>query len=383
MPQQPSTVAPPKVLVVDDTPQNVKLLADLLGVKGYGVTTAATGEEALACVAAEMPDLILLDVMMPGMSGYDVCRTLRADPATALLPIVLVTSLDPHQERVKGIDAGADDFLSKPINQPELFARVKSLLRIKRLHDETQRQKQELLGWAATLESRVAQAVTEVERLSRLKRFFSPRLAERIVDGGENDPLQSHRREIVVVYLDLRGFTAFAESWEPEELMRALAAYHAAMGAIVIAYDATLERFTGDGMVLFLGDPEPVDDATRKAVALAAEMRDAALELSASWKKRGLDLGLAIGIAKGFATVGAIGFEGRIDYGAIGTVTNLAARLCQHARGGEIILSQRIHSEVSDAVATEDLGELILHGFARPQRAYRCLAHRTDGAGAA
>jgi adenylate cyclase len=261
---------------------------------------------------------------------------------------------------------------------------VNSLLRIKRLHDETQRQKQELLAWAATLESRVANAIAEVERLSRLKRFFSPRLAERLVEGGADDPLQSHRREIVVVFLDLRGFTAFAESWEPEELMRALGAYHAAMGAIVNAYDATLERFTGDGMVLFLGDPEPVDDATHKAVALAAEMRDAALELSARWKKRGLDLGLAIGIAKGFATVGAIGFEGRIDYGAIGTVTNLAARLCQHGRGGEIILSQRIHSEVSDTVVTEDLGELMLHGFARPQRAYRCVAPaRTDGPGAA
>jgi adenylate cyclase len=361
------------ILVVDDIPQNVKLLADLLGFKGYAVVTASSGEEALAKVATEKPDLVLLDVMMPGMSGYDVCRRLRADPETALLPIVLCTSLDPLQERINGIAAGADDFLSKPINQPEMFARVASLLRIKRLHEQTQRQAAQLADWSATLERRVAEQVAENERLSRLKRFFSPKLAELIVEGGGDDPLKSRRREIVVVYTDLRGFTAFAETSEPEELMRTLGAYHAAMGRLVLAHEATLERFTGDGMMVFLGDPVPVDHAAEKGVALALEMRDAAEELSAKWKKRGVDLGLGIGVAQGFATVGAIGFEGRIDYGAIGTVTNLAARLCQHAKAGEIIVSQRVYAEVSEFVVTEDLGELQLHGFARPAHAYRCL----------
>ncbi len=362
-----------RILVVDDIPQNVKLLADLLGFKGYAVVTASNGEEALARVAAEKPDLVLLDVMMPGMSGYDVCRRLRADPETALLPIVLCTSLDPQQERINGIAAGADDFLSKPINQPEMFARVASLLRIKRLHEQTQRQAAQLADWSATLERRVAEQVAENERLSRLKRFFSPKLAELIVEGSGDDPLKSRRREIVVVYTDLRGFTAFAETSEPEELMRTLGAYHAAMGRLVLAHEATLERFTGDGMMVFLGDPVPVDHAAEKGVALALEMRDAAEELSAKWKKRGVDLGLGIGVAQGFATVGAIGFEGRIDYGAIGTVTNLAARLCQHAKAGEIIVSQRVYAEVSEFVVTEDLGELQLHGFARPARAFRCL----------
>ena len=362
-----------RILVVDDIPQNVKLLADLLGVKGYAVATAVNGEEALAKVAAERPDLVLLDVMMPGMSGYDVCRRLRADPATALLPVVLCTSLDPQQERINGIAAGADDFLGKPINQPELFARVQSLLRIKRLHDETQRQAAQLADWSATLERRVAEQVQENERLSRLKRFFSPKLAEMIIDGTGEDPLKSRRREIVVVYCDLRGFTAFAETTEPEELMRTLGSFHAAMGNLVLAHEATLERFTGDGMMVFLGDPVPVENAAAKGVALALAMRAAALELSAQWKKRGVDLGLGIGVAQGYATVGAIGFEGRIDYGAIGTVTNLAARLCQHAKAGEILISQRIYAEVSDTVATEDLGELTLHGFARPMRAFRCI----------
>ncbi len=362
-----------KILVVDDIPQNVKLLADLLGVKGYRVTTASNGEEALAKVASDKPDLILLDVMMPGMSGYDVCRRLRADPETALLPIVLCTSLDPQQERLNGIAAGADDFLGKPINQPELFARVASLLRIRRLHEETQRQAVQLADWGATLERRVAEQVAENERLSRLKRFFSPKLADLIVEGGSEDPLKSRRREIVVVMCDLRGFTAFAETAEPEELMQTLGAYHAAMGRLVLAHEATLERFTGDGMMVFLGDPVPMDNAAERAVVLSVAMREAALELSAKWKKRGVDLGLGIGVAQGFATVGAIGFEGRIDYGAIGTVTNLAARLCQYAKAGEIVISQRVYAEVSEIIETEDLGELTLHGFARPARAFRCM----------
>jgi adenylate cyclase len=367
-----------KILVVDDIPQNVKLLADLLGVKGYAVATASSGEEALAKVAAEKPDLILLDVMMPGMSGYDVCRQLRADPETALLPIVLCTSLDPRAERINGIAAGADDFLGKPINQPELFARVASLLRIKELHEQTKRQAAQLAEWSATLERRVAEQVAENERLSRLKRFFSPKLAELIVNGGGEDPLKSRRREIVVIYCDLRGFTAFAETSEPEELMRTLGSFHGAMGRIVLAHDATLERFTGDGMMVFLGDPVPVDNAASRAVTIALEMRSAALELSASWKKRGVDLGLGIGVAQGFATVGAIGFDERIEYTAIGTVTNLAARLCQHAKAGEIIVSQRVYAEVSDQVETEDLGELQLHGFARLTHAYRCLGPRSS-----
>ena len=276
-----------KILVVDDIPQNVKLLVDLLTLKGYAVVTASSGEEALAKVASEKPDLVLLDVMMPGMSGYDVCRRIRADPETALLPVVHCTSLDPQQERINGIAAGADDFLSKPINQPELFARVASLLRIKRLHEQTQRQARQLADWSATLEQRVAEQVAENERLSRLKRFFSPKLAELIVEGSGEDPLKSRRREIVVVYSDLRGFTAFAETSEPEELMRTLGSFHGAMGRLVLAHEATLERFTGDGMMVFLGDPVPVENAAEKGIALALAMRSAALELGGDLAEAG------------------------------------------------------------------------------------------------
>ena len=216
-----------RILVVDDTPLNVKLLADLLRVKGFTVTTAASGPEALDRIATERPDLVLLDVMMPGMSGYEVCARLRANPETARLPVVMVTSLDAVHERVKGIEVGADDFLSKPVNQPELLARVRSLLRIKELDDA-------LAGLNRELEQRVTEQVTQLERLGRLKRFFSPALAEAILAGGADDPLKTHRREIAVVFLDLRGFTAFAETAEPEEVMGVLREYHAEMGRLIL-----------------------------------------------------------------------------------------------------------------------------------------------------
>jgi adenylate cyclase len=357
---------PARVLVVDDVPVNVKLLADLLTVKGYEVVTAAGGAEALEKVAKEQPGLVLLDVMMPGMSGYDVCRKIRENSATAMLPVVMVTALDPLQERVKGIEAGADDFLTKPINQPELLARVKSLLRIKQLHDE-------LADWNRTLAQRVEQQLAQLDRLGRLKRFFSPHLAELIVSGDAEDPLRSHRREITVVFLDLRGFTAFAEMAEPEEVMGVLREYHAAMGRVILEHEGTLERFTGDGMMIFFNDPLPVPDAPERAVRMAVVMRARVDELLVKWRKRGYDLDFGVGIAQGYATIGAIGFEGRMDYGAIGTVTNLAARLCGEAKPGQILIAQRVLGAVDTLVQVEELGGLTLKGFSRPVPAYNVL----------
>jgi class 3 adenylate cyclase len=352
-----------RILVVDDTPVNVKLLADLLGATGYTVITAASGKEALARVETERPDLVLLDVMMPGMTGYEVCRTLRANPATAMLPVVMVTALDPAQERVKGIEAGADDFLGKPINQPELLARVRSLLRVKALHDQ-------LGELNRTLEARVAAQVAELENLGRLKRFFSPQLAEAILSGGAEDPLKSHRREITVVFVDLRGFTAFAETAEPEEVMAVLREYHAAMGAVILAHDGTLERFTGDGMMIFFNDPVVVENPSERAVRMAVAMRARVGELATSWRKLGYDLDFGVGIAQGYATLGAIGFEGRWDYAAIGTVTNLAARLCGEARPGQILISRRVYAVVEQLIEAVPVGELSLKGFSRPIPTY-------------
>jgi len=350
--------APARILVVDDTPANIKLLGDLLAAKGYAVVTAVNGEEALAKLAAEKPDLVLLDVMMPGISGYDVCRRIRAEPATALLPVVMCTSLDPQQERVKGIEAGADDFLSKPVNQPELFARVKSLLRVKALHDE-------ITSLNASLEKRVAEQVGEIERLARLKRFVSPRVGDLIVAGEVDDPLKTHRREITVVFTDLRGFTAFSETAEPEEVMGVLREYHAVLGRIVLAHEGTVEHFAGDGVMILFNDPLPVAEPELAAVRMALEMRAEVAKLAAGWKKRGHDLGFGVGIANGYATLGAIGFEGRRDYGAIGPVTNLAARLCGEAKAGQVLIAQRVYGKIEEKLETEHVGELTLKGFSR------------------
>ena len=363
-----------KVLVVDDVAKNVKLLADLLGVKGYRAITAASGAEALALIEAERPDLVLLDVMMPGMSGYEVCQAIRANPAHAMMPVVLVTALDPAQERAKGLESGADDFLSKPVNQAELLARVRSLLRIKTLYDEVNRQRDELAQWNRTLEQRVADGVSQLEKVGRLKRFFSPQLAELIVAGGADDPLKSHRREITVVFLDLRGFTAFTETADPEEVMGVLSEYHAAMGRLVLEHEATLERFSGDGIMVFFNDPVPIPDPAPRAARMALAMQREVARLSNGWKKRGYDLLMGVGVAQGFATIGGIGFPGRIDYGAIGTVTNLAARLCGEARGGEILVSQRVCALLEEVFRTEPAGELALKGFHRPVPAFRVLA---------
>jgi class 3 adenylate cyclase/CheY-like chemotaxis protein len=348
-----------KILVVDDTANNVKLLKDLLTMKGYAVVTASSGPEGLEQIEKERPDLVLLDVMMPGMNGYDVCRRIRENPATGVLPVVMVTALDPGPERIKGLEAGADDFLTKPINQPELLARVRSLLRIKELWDQ-------VTELNRTLEQRVSEQVAQLERLTRLKRFFSPQLAELIVGGDAEDPLKSHRREITVVFLDLRGFTAFAETAEPEEVMNVLREYHAEMGRLVLEHEGTLERFTGDGMMIFFNDPLPVPNPAERAIRMALAMSERVAVMAQGWRKRGFDLDFGVGLAQGYATIGAIGFEGRWDYGAIGTVTNLAARLCGEAKPGQILVSRRMVGTVEDLVEAEPVGELSLKGFLRP-----------------
>ncbi len=364
------------VLVVDDTPHNVKLLADLLAIKGYRVATAVNGDEALAKVASEKPDLVLLDIMMPGLSGYDVCQRLRANPGTALLPVVLVTSLDPQQERVKGIEAGADDFISKPINQAELFARVRSLLRVKALQDEVRRQAESLKEWNVKLEERVAEQVAELDRMSQLKRFFSAPVADAIVSAGENSILALHRREICYVFLDLRGFTAFTDAAEPEEVQAVLHDYHAAMGTLISRHEGTLDRFAGDGILIFFNDPIPVSEPGKRAAEMTVAMQQSFAPLRARWLKLGYDLDLGIGIAKGFATLGAFGFEGRFDYTAIGGVVNLASRLCSEAQPGQILIDRRARAALDDEWDCDPVGPLTLKGYAQPVPAFLLKGRR-------
>ena len=357
---------PARILVVDDNPANVDILRMRLEAQGYDIKIAVDGEDALSAVKEHQPDLILLDVMMPKLDGIEVCRRLRADPDVPFIPIVLVTAKSDSKDIVAALEAGGDEYLTKPLDHAALGARVKSMLRIKALHDTVQ-------DWGSTLEQRVTEQVAQLESLGRLKRFFSPQLAELILAGGAEDPLKSHRREVVVVFLDLRGFTAFAETSEPEEVMGVLREYHAEMGQIILACEGTLERFTGDGMMVFFNDPVPVPDPAQRAVRMSVAMHERLAPVTAKWRKRGIDLSLGVGIAQGFATIGAIGFEGRWDYGAIGTVTNLAARLCGEARPGQTLISTRVLGSVEGLAEIEPLGELQLKGFLKPVSAYNVV----------
>lgn len=368
------------ILVVDDVPENVRLLEAVLVPRGYTVVSATTGEEALERVASERPDLILLDVVMPGMDGYAVCRALRGDAATEMLPVIMVTSsIGP--EKMKAIEAGADDFIPKPFNHAELLTRVRSLLRIKRYHDTIEAQAAELRELNRTLEGRVSEAVEEIERLGRLQRFLSPQLAKAIVSSGEETILRSHRREVAVLFCDLRGYTGFADSVEPEDLMAVLREFHAAVGQLVHRFDATVGTLAGDGVEVFFNDPIQCPDPALRAVEMALALREEMAELTPRWRKRGYELDFGVGIALGYATCGEIGFEGRSDYAAIGTVTNLAARLCDEAAGGKILISPRTYAEVEDDVEVEPIPELSLKGFAKPVAAVNVVGVRGEQRG--
>lgn len=352
-----------RILVVDDQRTNAEMVAGLLRNLGYEVEIVFDGASALERVRNYPIDLMIADILMPGMDGYELCRLLRAEPATALLPVVLITALDPQVERVKGIEAGADDFLSRPVNWAELFARVKRLLRVKALQDE-------IKNLNARLEERVRGQVGQLERLSRLKRFFSPQVADAIVAGGE-DILKPHRREITAVFLDLRGFTAFTDRADPEEVLDLLRAYHATLGRTVEEFGGTLEHFAGDGVMIFFNDPFPIDRPAERAVRMATALQRAFRPIAKAWEKLGHGVGLGIGIAQGDATLGVIGFEERWEYAAIGNVPNLAARLCGKARAGEIILDAQTEREIAHLAEVEPIGPLSLRGFQQPVPAFK------------
>lgn len=364
-----------KILAVDDIPQNLRLMEAVLVPNGYEVVLAATGEEALLKTLTEKPDLVLLDIMLPGIDGYEVCRRLRADPKTSFLPVVMVTA-SGLPEKVKAIEAGADDFIAKPFDQPELLARVKSLLRVKTYHDESERQKAELAEWNRTLEQRVQEQVDELGRLGRLRRFLSPQIAELVMSQGAEALLAGHRREITVVFADLRGFTAFSETAEPEEALGVLRSYQAAMGEVIFHHGGTVEHFAGDGIMVFFNDPVEIAEPQLQATRMALAMQERFAELRAGWKKRGHDLGLGIGIAVGYATLGRIGFEGRFDYGAIGMVVIQGSRLSSAAKASEILVTSRVHAAVEDRVVADSAGELELKGFHQPVPAFRVTGVR-------
>jgi adenylate cyclase len=359
----------PLILIVDDLPQNVRLLDAVLSPKGFRVATASSGEEALDVLSKEHPDLVLLDILMPGMDGYEVCRRIREDPETAFLPVIMITA-SGGEEKIRAIEAGADDFVNKPFDQAELLARVRSLVRVKRYHDTIENQAAELARWNRELEQRVQDQIEQLERVGRLRRFLPAQLADLIVSSGDESFLNGHRREITVVCCDLRGFTAFAETAEPEDVWKTLEEYHDALGDLISRFEGTLERFTGDGLVALFNDPIPCDDAPLRSVRMALAMRERVQELADSWQRRGHELAFGVGIAQGYATLGRIGFSGRFDYASIGSVTNLAARLCAEAAPWQILITQRVNAAAEDLIVSRLVGELTLRGFRQPVRAF-------------
>jgi adenylate cyclase len=371
------TDIPATVLAVDDQPTNLRLLDAVLTPRGHRVLTAQSGAEAFALLETEDVDIVLLDIVMPEMDGHEVCRRIRSNPATEFLPVVMITASGSEQ-RLAALESGADDFVTKPFDQSELLARVKSLARIKRYHDTIRQQADELAEWNAELETRVARQVAELERTNRLRHFLSPQLADLVV--GDESLLGSHRREIVVLFTDLRNFTPFAETSEPEEVMGVLAEYHHAIGALVHSYGGTLERFTGDGIMVFFNDPIPCDDAAERAVRTGLEIRDAVTDLAARWRRKGYELPVGIGIAQGFATLGRIGFEGRFDYAAIGSVTNLAARLCSDAGPWQVLVTDRVLAATEHVAVAEMVGDIQPKGFSKTVRVHNISALKTkDG----
>ena len=331
----------------------------------------------------DSPDPVVGKKVFETQEPY-ICSDIREDPmfqartmekegviSLAMVPIV-------SKQRAMGfIAVGSKKLHRFTVREVHLLSAFSSqlgaALENARLYDTVQAQATELSDLNKTLEHRVDEQVTQLERLGRLKRFFSSQLADLIVSGDAEDPLKTHRREITVVYLDLRGFTAFAETSEPEEVMGVLHEYHAEMGQLILQHEGTLEHFAGDGMMIFFNDPLPVPNAAQRAILMALAMRERVKDLTVKWRKLGYELDFGVGIAQGYATIGAIGFEGRWEYGAIGNVPNLAARLCGEAKPGEILVSQRLLGSVDELVEAEPAGELSLKGFHRPIAAHNIL----------
>jgi len=358
-----------RVLVADDSAVNRKLLVQLLGRLGLQSIEVEDGAAALAVLHADGPagiDVVLLDVVMPELDGFETLAAIKADEALRDLPVIMVSGVDELDSVVRCIEMGATDYLSKPLNPQILGARINASLAAKRLRDLDKEYLERQTALTATIE----------RQREELSRFLSPQVAALVSSPHGEQLLAGHRRQITAVFCDLRGFTAFAETADPEELFAVLRDYHEAMGALIVGHGGTLEHFAGDGIMIFFNDPVLQPDHVERAVRMAVAMRARFADLAVRWRKLGYELAFGVGIAVGYATIGRIGFDGRFDYGAIGNAVILASRLSSEAMGGQILLSQRAFAAVEDVVEADSVGELALKGFSRPVPAVNVIALR-------
>jgi len=356
-----------RILVVDDTRINRDILVRAIAAQGHEALEAENGRVALELLVADPDpaiDVVLLDLEMPELDGYETLRRIKADEALRHLPVIVISAVDELDSVVRCIEMGAADYLPKPFNAAVLRARLSTSLAAKRLRD---------------LERDYLKTIDR--QRSELARFLSPQVAELVSSPDGEALLGGHRRVVTAVFSDLRGFTAFAETAEPEELLDMLRDYHAEMGRLVVEHGGTLEHFAGDGILVFFNDPVLQPDHEQRAVRMAVAMRERFEALQGAWRKRGYELGFGVGMAVGHATLGRIGFEGRYDYAAIGTVVIMASRLCSEARGGQILLNQRAYAAVEEIVVGEPVGELALKGFSRHVPAYNVLGLRAGVSG--
>ena len=373
------------VLVVDDDEANREVLARRLGRLGYAVRQAEHGRVALQLMASEPIDLVLLDLNMPELDGYEVLKARHDDPHLRDIPTIMISASADTESVVRCIQMGADDHLGKPFDPVLLEARVGACLEKKRLRDQERElldtvshQAEALAEWNETLEKRVTEQVEELDRISRLRRFLSPQLAELLITKGDETVLETHRRDIAVLFVDLSGFTAFSETSEPEDVMAVLREFHQELGLLVREFEATVGFFAGDGLMVFWNDPMPCPDPADRAVRMAVALRERFVPLTAGWRKRGHDLGFAVGVASGYATLGEIGFEGRYEYGVIGSVVNLASRLCDHAQRDQILISARAKLAVEDVAEIEEVGTVPLKGFHAPVPVFNVVGLRGE-----
>ena len=359
-----------RVLIVDALKERAAELESWLQAAGFKTIASADVPDVPALVRMHPPDLIILDTKLTSVDWVEVCRQLR-ESGRESMPILLVAES-------KGIDwdrifeglavaetNSINDFLLAPFTRKELLAKVETTLKVGTLQHELRVANSMLKELTKYLDNMVEAKVAELENVNRLRRFFSPQIVEAIVEDAD-DVLKEHRGEITVVFFDLRDFTPFAESHGPQEVFQLVRDFHETVGPIIFRYGGTLERFTGDGMMVFLGDPKPMFDHPYEAIRMALHVRNAVRDKQVRWAEAGYDLGLGIGIATGEATMGTIGFERRRDYAALGTPTNLAARLCSRALGGQILVSEPTHERVVERVNATNCGKVQLKGFSKP-----------------